>query len=290
MENFYFIKKKSTVVTQDYVVQLFTGTTTWTAPSTLVGTIKVLVVGSGGAGGGSGGGGGAAEAYYHSGYTVTPGNTYNVRVATGQTYTDGTSVKPGWASWFDDGAIVALGGGGGGIYGAVGGNGACGGGCGRDKVGAGGTGSKGFNGGAGVTASNGGAGGGGGMGSVGISGGTDNVSRTGQLSCGGSGVSYSSIFGTTDSNGYTIGDPNNPGWFCGGGGGYWQNDGNPSQAERDAGTKKPAYGGKGGGGFGVYKLNTAYSQEEKNGRRHTGSGGGSGGDGGCGVIVIKYTA
>ena len=294
----HFYYKKQPVVDAGtgttYVVQLFTGTTSWTAPASLKnGTIQLLVVGSGGAGGGSGGGGGAAETYYHSGYTVVAGNSYTVCIATGNTYVDGSALRPGWSSWFDTASgVVALGGGGGGIYGAVGGNGACGGGCGRDKIGAGGTGSKGYNGGAGTASSSSAGGGGGGMTQAGYAGSNpdSNNARTGYYSCGGSGISYASTFGTTDSNGYTIGDPANPGWFCGGGGGYWQADGNPSAAERTAGTKNPAWGGRGGGGFGVYALCAAYTQEEKNGKRHTGSGGGSGGHGGHGVIVIKYIA
>ena len=94
------------------------GCYTWVAPSGVT-SVAVLVVGGGGGGGGNAGGGGAGGALrYMNGYSVTPGNSYALRVGVAGTSRAGSSCGSGTAggqSYFvSTGTVLANGGCGGG--------------------------------------------------------------------------------------------------------------------------------------------------------------------------------
>lgn len=246
----------------------FTASTTWTAPDGAT-SVEALVVGGGGGGGGgaSSGGGGAGSLIYHSGYSVTPGNSYTVTIGTGGSAgsSGGPTGSQGGASVF--GTISATGGGGGGcrsntssIYtGVAGGSGGgggsttgdgtqCNGGAANVGTTSGGTGyasAGGF--GKHVGGSWEGGGGGGGAGAVG----EDGSSTHPRGGDGGDGLAY------------TIADGSTSVYYAGGGGASGNTNGS---------------GGSGGGGdSGVA------------GTANTGGGGGSGADGGSGVVIIYYS-
>jgi hypothetical protein len=240
------------------VIQTYTSSTTWTAPSGVT-SVEYLVVGGGGGGGSYGGGGGAGGFRTAAGYAVTPGNTYTVTVGAGGV--GGTSNNRGTNggdSVFS--GITSLGGGGGGSSGTNNGRNGGSGGGGERSTGSGGTGTagQGNNGAAGRGSSPYYGGGGGGASAVGTSGSGTTAGS------GGAGTS-SSISGVSVT-------------YAGGGGG--------SATSGTAGS-----GGSGGGGNGAVG-NAAGS----NGAANTGGGGGGGGSnpnnggaGGSGIVIIKYT-
>ena len=277
------------------------GSDTWTSPSDLSGTIKVLVVAGGGGAGKTGwtpGAGGAGGLVYVSNYAAAASTAYAITVgAGGAEQTTGEKVgENGADSVFDTAGahqiLTASGGGGGGgsnaplpeaaaSPGGSGGggkadNGAHTGGGASDQVVTFGSYSNvgfGFAGGDGYSSHN-SSGGGGGAGSVG----EDNQGTT-RSGNGGSGKDYSAIFGTG------VGDS---GWFAGGGGGGANNvTGTGGQGFGNGGT-----GLLGGGGDGQDGTGSLGSGEA--GAANTGGGGGGGNHdqtgaaGGSGAVHILY--
>ena len=233
------------------------------------GTIEVLVVAGGGAGGShvthvgtstGGGGGGAGGVLYNENYTVSSNEEITVIVGSGGiSPPDVGQGGDGGNSRF--GTMEAIGGGGGGYRLAGGRNGGSGGGGGYQGICGTGISGQGNNG-ASTPGTNLGGSGGGGANSEGISSVGDNGGS------GGSGVNYSTLFGT---------DVGVNGYFAGGGGGG------------AADSYTPGSGGIGGGGTGGSNSNGS------NGVVNTGGGGGGsgdygnrGGNGGSGIILIRY--
>jgi hypothetical protein len=257
-----------------FMIQIFTSSTTWTAPTGVSG-IQYLVVGGGGGGGGDSGGGGGAGAVWNG--TLTTGLTGSKTVTVGSGGAAGTtgSGAVGKNSVFGNGgtAITATGGGlgAGGNAKTNGGTGGSGGGA--TGTGNGGTGvsGHGYAGGSGTSWSSSGTkylggGGGGAMAAGGAATGSA-VPYSGGI--GGAGEDFSSLFGT----GFGV-----SGVVAGGGGGGGSNNGLSTAGS----------GGAGGGGSGsVSGAGTA-------GTANTGGGGGGGnttsigGAGGSGIVVIKY--
>ena len=251
-------------------------------------TIEYLIVAGGGGGGGAqGGGGGAGGFRTNSGLSVSAGVAYTINVGAGgaggppggntrgspgaNSYISGTGIvaDPAAPGNPTANAITSFGGGGGGVYSAIGttagiAGGSGGGGGANGGNGAGGAGntpstspSQGNNGGSGL-ASNYAVGGGGGAGAVG-SNGSSSPNAGGN---GGAGTA-SSITGTSVT-------------YAGGGGGS-------ASAPNPSGS-----GGAGGGGAGASGPNNG-----TNGSANTGGGGGgasgaTGGTGGSGIVVIRY--
>jgi len=258
------------VASSGYTQQVFNSSGTFTVPAGVT-AVEVLVVAGGGAGvGGSpnnyykNGGGGAGGVTYDANYSITPEEEITVTVG-GQSSIN----TSGNASAF--GTISVTGGGKGGLNGAVGTAGGSGGGGGGLSYGWDGTqnggaatASEGYAGGTGLSTSAtdinlSAGGGGGGAGSVG-----GNYSGT-TGGNGGTGVDYSSIFGT----GVGV-----SGWFAGGGG---------AAGGVTAGTASS------GGGAGT----AVHDASGSNGTANTGGGGGgaragTGGTGGSGVVIVKY--
>jgi hypothetical protein len=248
------------------------GVFTVSAGSSLV---NILVVAGGGGGGGTGingGGGGGGGGVVFLTTTLTAG-TYSVVVGSGGN--NGATGSNGGTSQFGS-FTAAIGGGGGGGFNVAGNSGGSGGGRGRDNGTAAqtnGTSGQGFAGGAagGTTCSS--AGGGGGAGAVGFSGGTDcaPTARTGNISAGGVGASYS-ISGSST-------------FYSGGGGGAF---------ETNNATNGGAPGGNGGGGRGSL---AAAGVSSTAGTTNSGGGGGGGqnqgtnqpgSNGGSGIVIISY--
>ena len=260
--------------------QSFTGSSTFTVPTGVTQIDYLVVAGGGGTSGNDAGCGGGGAGGYRTGtgYSVTPGGTFNVVIGAGgpkdQSTTAGNGSNSGfwnvstslWSTGGGAGARMAYpssppgqtgGSGGGGAFGSGGGGG-----------GGSGTPGQGNNGGSGQTP-NGGfgvGGGGGGAGAVGQNGGT--TSGTGGN--GGAGLS-SSITGT-------------PANYAGGGGGGGDSRLSPGSA---------GIGGVGGGGNGSGPNNpTGLSMS---GNTNTGGGGGGGygpasfGQGGSGIVIFKYS-
>ena len=279
----------------------FTASGTWTTPSNLSGTAKILVVAGGGTGGSSGwtpGGGGAGGLVYVSNYAAAASTSYGVTVGAGGaaiTFDNSNLLagNEGEDSVFDTAGahqtLTASGGGGGGAYtpqATAGGSGGGGANSPTSQTGHGSAGATdqvvtfgsysnvgfGFAGGTGYTAGLGTAGGGGGAGSVGEA--NTSTSRSGN---GGSGKDYSSIFGTG------VGDD---GWFAGGGGASGWLSASGSRGYGNGGS-----GNKGGGGDGaIYDTNGSSTA----GAANTGGGGGSDRSdqntkaGGSGAVHILY--
>jgi len=268
---------KTTTIDGAYTIQTFTtdnnlesASGTWTVPAGVT-EVEVLVVAGGGAGGGyadasgeyGGGGGGAGGLIYSASYSATPGATLNVQVGGGGIAVLDAVGGNGGGSIFA--ALTADGGGGGGArYSGAGQDGGSGGG-GIYVVdyGPGYTTGQGSNGGAPMYRQVGG--GGGGAGGAG-----------GNQAQGGTGLEFSQFA--------SWGDPANPGWFAGGGGGhaYWTNTGFND-------------GSKGGGGYGALW----WSDYRAAGSGATGTGGGGGGgrtsntnalsgNGGSGIVIVRY--
>lgn len=250
---------------------------------------ELLVIAGGASGGLSyGGAGGAGGVAYHSGKTLTVGNTYTVTIGAGGAAksTDGQG-NDGNNSVFGD--ITANGGGGGGGWtgnpanaNLNGRNGGSGGGASHNNVQSGtvGTATQGTSGGATGYGFNGGLGfstytGGGG-------GGAGELGNTDGNSFGGDGLNTWSAWATATSTGVS-------GFYAGGGGGATAQSQNTS-------------GGSGGGGVGGGDTNQgAASKNGTAGTANTGSGGGGGydnaptsGAGGSGIVIFKksgtYTA
>jgi hypothetical protein len=279
----------------------FTASGTWTSPSNLTGTVKVLVV-AGGAGAGSTGwtpgAGGAGGLVYVSNYAAAASTAYAITIgAGGATQTTGEKVgNNGVDSVFDTAGVhqilTASGGGGGGgsnspLPEAAASPGGSGGGGKADNGAHTGAGASdqvvtfgsysnvgfGFAGGAGYSNYQ-SSGGGGGAGSVGEA--NQGTTRSGN---GGSGKDYSAIFGAG------VGDS---GWFAGGGGGGAHNSsGTGGQGFGNGGT-----GLLGGGGDG--KIDTGSVGSGEAGAANTGGGGGGGNSdqdgaaGGSGAAHILY--
>ena len=95
------------------IIQQFTASGTWTAP-TGVTQVEYLVVAGGGGGGMAGGGGGAGGLLTATGLSVTPGTSYTVTVGAGGTggtsYSNSRTATAGGNSVFS--TITATGGGG----------------------------------------------------------------------------------------------------------------------------------------------------------------------------------
>ena len=247
-----------------FIIQVFTSSTSWTAPSGIVG-IDYLVVAGGGGGGGLGGGGGAGGVQTG---TLTTGLTGAKTVTIGTGGAGGTTARASNGANSVFATITATGGGGGGTSSgtsgvATGANGGSGGGGARNRAGGTGTSGQGNNGGTGGGSSTPYEGGGGGGKSVFGTTATNNVGGAG-----GAGTDYSATFGT----GFGV-----SGVVAGGGGG--------GVTSGTAGS-----GGTGGGGAGA--VGTAAITA---GTANTGGGGGGsgvtsvrGGSGGSGVVVIKY--
>ena len=223
-----------------------TGTTSWAAPSGIVGTTKVLVVAGGGAGGEQGNGcagSGAGGLVYVSNYSAVGGTTYNITVGAGGVgHTNYAVGSDGSDSIFDSGGshqiLTASGGGHGAVYAQPSGNGGSGGG-GANAASAAGTTDQiidfgvytgvGFGFGGGTNGTGPAASGGGGAGGAGQPYGT----LFGQ---GGLGKDYSAVFGTS------VGDQ---GWFSGGGGGGTC----AGSGQQGLGNGGQPYGGGGDGGW-----------------------------------------
>lgn len=195
-----------------------TGNGTWDAP-TGVTSVIVRCWGGGGAGGGrssgtaTGSGGGAGGAYAEkTTFSVTPGNTYNLYVATTRTATATSSAatNTGDVTWFssnDTNGCVAIGGPGGSPNATTAGTGTTTG-CFGDTVRAGG------NGNVGQAALNGGGGGGGA--------GTANAGGNGSGATGGTGGSLSGGNGGTGKAAGSTGAGGAGSNYGGGGGGAYR--------------------------------------------------------------------
>ena len=250
------------------LVVTFTGSGSWTSPSS-VSSIDCLVVGGGGAGANNGsgnqprgvGGGGAGGFRNLTGVSVTPSTTYAITVGAGAPY--GVTVfenNNGNPSSIGS-VVIGAAGGGGAANGAAGRAGGSGGGAGQTASGGAGntpstTPSQGNKG--GDSTGTGGAGGGG-AGAAGA--------NTAGVSAGGAGA-VSTITGSSVT-------------YAGGGGG--------------AGGGIGSSGGSGGGGTGRADANA------DSGTANTGGGGGgasnwnnsstfAGGNGGSGIVIIRYSA
>jgi len=242
-----------------YRVHKFTtvGSSTFTAPSSGVSSVEVLVVAGGGGGGGYiDGGGGAGGLIYNSTYAVTAGQPIAVAVGAGGTGANGYNGVGTKGSNSTFGSLIAIGGGGGGGLESPEMNGGSGGGRGHGATGVGGSGTagQGNNGGGHVySGTNWPSGGGGGAGGAG------GTPATGSSNAGNGGVGLAySISGSLI-------------YYAGGGAG-----GNyPAGAA--AGT-----GGLGGGGNG--------GQVNGAGAPNTGGGGGGAtiGNGGSGIVIVRY--
>jgi alpha-tubulin suppressor-like RCC1 family protein len=237
------------------------------SPSDTITADVLMVAGGGGGGGANGGGGGAGGLVYNSGISLSGAKT--IVVGTGGAKginwnTTGTNATKGNNTSFTD-LDTAIGGGAGSTYlnnpdiGSNDNGGSGGGGGGSSYTssyvdGGTGTSGQGNGGGRGIRYAGGGGGGAGGSGSDGSS------PQTG--GAGGTGLNYTTTFGTT------YGDS---GWFAGGGGGG----------------QGGGQGGQGGGGDG----GMPNTEPGYNGQSHTGGGGGggnvTGGDGGSGIVLIK---
>jgi hypothetical protein len=250
------------------------------------GTVELLVVAGGGSGGGAlhNGAGGGAGGLIYTNYTVTHNTDYAVTVGSGGVaiaVNTGANGKDGQDSTFAS-AFTAKGGGGGAYdfgAGAIGRTGGSAGG--GSRGGAGGTAlnltpMQGNNGGAGVNNPSYGSGGGGGAGSAGLPG----VTTIG-AGDGGSGTNLPAFV--------LWGDPNNLGWFAGGGGGA-------CDTVSGAGSTRAGIGGKGGGGNGGTNI-TGQLRNGQSGQSNTGGGGGAAysratdsasGAGGSGIVILRY--
>jgi len=150
---------------------LNSGTHTWVAPAGVT-SVCILCIGGGAGGGkgGTGGGGGAGGLGYKNNYSVTPGNSYEVKVGQGGTavvtYSGSGAGTNGETSHFKDGATVVCSG----IGGTASGSGGS---YTGDGGGSGGSGNSGFSGGGGGAGGYSGSGGNGstGSGSAGAGGG-----------------------------------------------------------------------------------------------------------------------
>ena len=263
-------------IDDQYTIQSFTtvGNSTWTAPADVT-SVELAIVAGGGAGADNGAGGGGGGVIYTPGYSVVPGQTYNIIVGAGApsvTAGSNTIGTNGGNSQF--GSLIALGGGFGGSGGgsAQGGQGGSGGGCAAlltstTLQGGSGTPGQGFKGGnsyGGVSPYPAGGGGGAG-GPAGPAGGTTTSSYN-MGGAGGVGL-YLPQFNAYGSSGY----------FGGGGGG--------------GGNIVTSYGAGGTGGGGSA---TAGLVGTKAGTANTGGGGGGGvgltggGAGGSGIVLIRF--
>ena len=239
------------------VIQSFTSSGTWTAP-TGVTSANYLVV-AGGAGSSQIGGGGGAGGFLTGALTVVPGTTYTVTVGAGGT---GSSAN-GSNSVFS--SVTASGGGYGGGFTGAGGSGGSGGGSGGRGPNAGGSATSGQGNAGGASTGTGqmGGAGGGGAGAAGSN----------------SGSSGSGLNGANGGNGLASSISGSSVTYAGGGGG----------ANDVSGTTSGS-GGSGGGGAGGNQANGT------NGTANTGGGGGGSGypasaltSGGSGIVIISYT-
>jgi hypothetical protein len=259
----------------EYVVVVFneTGNHNWTVPKGVT-EVEVLVVAGGGSSGNRiAGGGGAGGLIFEENYDVSEKSIINIEVGDGgkaPTDTNMDSVgNSGENSSFD--ALIAIGGGRGGVMNnANGNNGGSGGGARGNVAGAvGGSGEAGQGNAGGSGASGVGGSGGGGAGAVG----KDGQSPSYTAGDGGNGSYHGDVFGD---------EYGEDGWFTGGGAGG-AGDG-----------LGRAYGGIGGGGDG----GQTSTENGEHGMPNTGGGGGGGGftgsanayggDGGSGIVIIKY--
>ena len=277
------------------------GSDTWTSPSNLTGTVKILVVAGGGGAGKSGwtpGAGGAGGLVYVSNYAAAASTSYGVTVGAGgaEQTTAETVGNNGADSVFDTAGVhqilTASGGGGGGrtTSAAAASAGGSGGGGAADNGGYTGGGATdqvvtfgsysnvgfGFAGGVGYTNYQ-SSGGGGGAGSVGEA--NQGTARSGN---GGSGKDYSAIFGAG------VGDS---GWFAGGGGGGSHSVA-PHPAPGAAGYGNGGNGNYGGGGDGAANSGPLGSGDAGAANTGGGAGGGNhdetGAAGGSGAVHILY--
>lgn len=288
--------RPSTITVTPTIVAFTTvASTTWTVPAGVT-SVEVLVVAGGGGGGRYGGGGGAGGLIYKPDYPVTPGAVLSVTVGAGGNgwpgdAQNGGSAANGSNSRFD--TLVAIGGGGGGLY-NQGGTSLTG-----QSGGAGGS-----SGGSGTNGNNAqrqleqtpapapvwgqghaggmqgqlyGAGGGGG-GGAGTGGSNGYNYLTGYGGEGGAGLYFPQFA--------AYGSP--AGWFAGGGGGTPGNN---------AAATKIAAGGIGGGGRGIPPSHATPTVADA--VANTGGGGGGGadntisgtaraGNGGSGIVLVRY--
>jgi hypothetical protein len=188
-------------------VQSYTtaGSYSWKVPAGIT-SVEVLVVGGGGGMDREGGGGGGGGLVHNMAYSVTPGNsiTLTVGAAGPSGWFEGT-IGSGGNSTFDNGSIIAYGGGGGGN-------------------GNGGNGSSGGSGGGGYS---GGYSGGSGIGGQGNSGGSGGA-NTGPGGGGGAGAAgqngIDGVCGGNGGDGLQIDITRTPAYYAGGGGGDDEDD------------------------------------------------------------------
>lgn len=281
-----------------YRIHTFLSSGTFAVPSSLIGTVDVLVVGGGGGGGSDmGGGGGGGGVIYNPGFAVTPGSNITVTVgAGGSGAPNGNNVvrgSNGNPSIFS--SITALGGGGG----ASRHNGT------NNPAGTG----------SGVVSSGGGASGGGGSGG---NGGAAGVGTAGQGNNGGGSIGTWYPGGGGGAGGAGSTNPANGGsgvsnsilgtayyWGAGGGGaGYTGISGNGGLGGGGGGAPKVSGGGLAGtgglnaghdGNVGILGQQT--NVPGGNGAQNTGAGGGGGahynngnhgGNGGSGIVIVRY--
>ena len=77
LSNFTVSAGSSLTVT---VVETFLSSTTWTAPTGVTSVDYLVIAGGGGGGGQQGGGGGAGGFRTATGFSVTPGQSYTVKI------------------------------------------------------------------------------------------------------------------------------------------------------------------------------------------------------------------
>jgi len=245
------------ITIRDTVIQTFTSSTSWTAPTGITAIRAVLVGGGGAATNRHGGGGGAGGMIDAPSVSVTPGTTYTITIGGGGAGSSGNGNNGGDTTAF---GLIAVGGGGG-YFSGNSANGGSGGGApyqggspgnGTQPSQSGLSGQFGYGNRGGFSSGDAG-GGGGGAGAVG--GNAPNSSTNGN---GGAGRA-------TDISGSTV-------HYAGGGGGA----------------------GRGGYGGGSGGIGGGGSNPGGNGSANTGGGGGgnqdtgSGGNGGSGIVVIRY--
>jgi hypothetical protein len=246
-----------TITVKSPIVQSFTGSTSWSAPSDVSRISEILLVAGGGGGGNTmGGGGGAGGLIYQTNIEITPGTNYVVTVGSGGPGAANRSITGtnGQNSSFS--TLTAIGGGGGASWesGNALSGGSGGGGSGNNRTSGLGTSGQ----------------GGSGQGTWGSCG---SYSRGG----GGGGASGNAVANGNGANGLTYLISGVSTTYAGGGGGGANGCGSS--------------GGSGGGGAG-----SSSGSQGGNGSTNTGGGGGAGGfsgdgpggPGGSGIVIIKY--
>lgn len=245
-----------TIYIGSYTTLEWTGSTSWTAPSTITGSADLILV-AGGGGGGSygtnvGSGGGGAGGVLVTTATLTPSQTYTITIGGGGGGASGSGVVGGNGGNTTFAGFTAVGGGGGGGNNQGGNNGGSGGGAARGGGGA-------------PTTDQGNYGGGDGGGGQWTGGGGGGKSSAGANSNSGAGGGGGSAYYTF--NNVYVGGGGGGGGASGYGGGSGGTNAANGGSGNAGGSAVNGYGGGGGGG-----------------------GTSSGGSGGSGRLIVRYVS